>query len=260
MKWGIKKEIFQQIKERLKKIEVENNVEILLAIESWSRAWGFESKDSDYDIRFIYAHKKEHYLSIDKKRDVIEYPIIELIDINGWDIKKSLQLFKNSNPTLSEWIKSPIQYKENKKFKNEILELEKNNFSPKWYIYHYLHMAEWNFREYLKWELVKSKKYFYALRPILACMWVEKNLTPPPIEFNILLNDFKEINIKLKKEILNLLERKKNWDELDNEPKIDILNDFLEEKINYFNKKSSEFWTNKIETEILNQFFRKYVK
>ncbi len=260
MKWNITPKIFQEIQERLKKIENEHNVEILLAIESGSRAWGFDSKDSDYDIRFIYIHKKEYYLSIDKKRDVIEYPIIDLIDINGWDIKKALQLFQNSNSTLAEWIKSPIIYKENTDFKEKILELEKNNFSPKWYIFHYLHMAESNFREYLKWDLVKTKKYFYVLRPILACLWVEKNNTAPPIEFDILLEDFKNINLKLKNEILNLLKRKKNWEELDREPKIQILNNFLEEKIKYFNEKAKNFWINKIETKILNQFFRKYIK
>jgi predicted nucleotidyltransferase len=149
---------------------------------------------------------------------------------------------------------------ENSNFKKEILELEKNNFSPKWYIYHYLHMAESNFREYLKWDLVKSKKYFYVLRPILACMWVEKNWTPPSIEFDILLENFKDISLELKKEILSLLERKKNWDELDWEPKIQILNDFLEEKIKYFQEESKKYRVNKVETEVLNIFFRRYVK
>ncbi len=197
--------ILTQIQTKLEDIEKEHNVKILLAIESGSRAWGFESKDSDYDIRFIYVHKKDFYLSIDKKRDVIEYPIVDLIDINWWDLKKALQLFYKSNPTLAEWLKSPIIYMENTDFKKELLKLEKEYFSPKWYIYHYLHMAEWNFREYLKWDFVKSKKYFYVLRPILACMWIEKNNTPPPIEFDILLEGFKNINPKLKKEILLLL-------------------------------------------------------
>ena len=151
MKWNITPEIFSGIKARLKEIEKEHNVDILLAIESWSRAWWFDSKDSDYDIRFIYAHKQEHYLSIDKRRDVIEFPIVDLIDINGWDIKKALQLFKNSNPTLAEWIKSPITYVENRQFRDEILSLEKENFSPKWYVYHYLHMAEWNYIEVFFW-------------------------------------------------------------------------------------------------------------
>ena len=123
--------ILPQIQNKLKEIEKGHSVKILLAVESGSRAWGFESKDSDYDIRFIYAHEKDFYLSIDKKRDVIEYPIVDLIDINGWDLKKALQLFYKSNPTLAEWLKSPIVYFENSEFKKELLELEKKYFSPK---------------------------------------------------------------------------------------------------------------------------------
>ena len=95
-------------------------------------------------------HKFEYYISILEKRDVIEYPIIDLIDINGWDIHKALQLFSKSNPTLSEWIKSPIIYLEDSHFKNELLELENTAFSPKNSVFHYLNMAVTNYREYLK--------------------------------------------------------------------------------------------------------------
>ena len=127
----IPQEIFEEIQKRLMNAEKEHNIEVLFAVESGSRAWWFESKDSDFDVRFIYRYKKEHYLSIENKRDVIEYPIVDKVDINGWDIKKSLQLFQKWNPTFSEWIKSPITYRENNDFRKDILEIEKNTFLPK---------------------------------------------------------------------------------------------------------------------------------
>lgn len=253
----ISKEIFEEIRQRLEKIEKENNIKILLAIESGSRAWWFESIDSDYDIRFIYSRQKQDYLSIKEKRDVIEYPIIDLIDINWWDLKKALNLFQKWNPTFSEWIKSPIIYSENIEFKNKVLSLEKIYFSPKNYIYHYLHMAEWNYREWLRWEYVKAKKYFYVLRPILACFWIEKHNSPPPIEFDILYNDCSEISAELRSEIDSLLERKKSWVELKHEKRIEILNEFLDKNINNFKNKT--YNKNEIPLENLDEVFRRFI-
>lgn len=207
--YEIKKEVRKEIVEQLRAAEIEHNVTVLFAIESGSRAWGFESTDSDYDIRFVYAHKSDHYISILDKRDVIEYPIEGLIDINGWDIRKALQLSSKFNPAISEWLKSPITYIEHTDFRKELLALEKEHFSVKNAIYHYLSIANTNYRNNLKSDNVKVKKYFYVLRPLLACMWVEKYNEAPPIEFDKLLESYTDIDPKLKVEILNLLERKK---------------------------------------------------
>ena len=97
---------------KLHEIEKENNVKILLAVESGSRAWGFASPDSDYDVRFIYVRPKEDYLRLENVRDVIELPIDDVLDINGWDLQKTLRLLYKSNPTLFEWFSSPIVYLE----------------------------------------------------------------------------------------------------------------------------------------------------
>lgn len=97
-----------------KRKEIEENIKILLAIESGSRAWGFASKDSDYDVRFIYARKRDDYLQLNKMRDVIEWQLDDVYDINGWDLKKALTLLHSSNPTLFEWAHSPIIYKKRK--------------------------------------------------------------------------------------------------------------------------------------------------
>ena len=223
-----------KILEKLKEIENEHKIKILYACESGSRAWGFESPDSDFDIRFIYVNKLDYYLSIENKRDTIEVVDGEL-DFVGWDLKKALYLLRKSNPSLIEWLNSPIVYLKDEEFFNRFSDLMKKAFNIKALMYHYLHMAKTNYREYLKGDLVKIKKYFYVLRPILALKWLEDKRSIPPIEFNKLLNS---VNIpeEIKKEILKLLEKKKVKKELDLEPRIEILNEFIEENISYYER------------------------
>lgn len=227
-------DIQQQIIEELNAIEREEQVRILYACESGSRAWGFPSKDSDYDVRFIYIRRLDWYLSIDEKRDVIERPISNMLDINGWDLKKALKLFRKSNPPLHEWLQSPIQYMENYSVAERIRHISPLSFSPKSCMYHYLHMAKGNYRDYLQGEQVKIKKYFYVLRPILACGWIEKYNSMPPIQFQTLLNALVPEGSELKGVIMELLARKIAGDELDYEPRINPINEFLETKIPYY--------------------------
>jgi len=74
----------QAIEMRLAEIEERHRVKILLAVESGSRAWGFPSADSDYDVRFIYVRSLSSYLSFKQPRDVIEQPIGgDLLDIKA---------------------------------------------------------------------------------------------------------------------------------------------------------------------------------
>lgn len=219
----------------LAKIEEDFDVKILYAVESGSRAWEFPSKDSDYDVRFIYVHKKEDYLTIDqmgigKKRDVIELPINDLLDITGWELTKALKLFRKSNPPLMEWLQSGIVYYEALSTVDKMKELSKEVFAPNSCLHHYLNMASNNFREYLQGDQVKIKKYFYVLRPVLAARWIEKYNEFPPLEFPKLLEELLPEG-ELKSEIHTLLKRKISGDELDYEPKIDVINEFLNEEI-----------------------------
>lgn len=220
---------------KLHDIEKEHDVKILYAVESGSRAWGFESADSDYDIRFIYVHPKNWYISIEDKRDVIEYPVENLLDFSGWDINKALKLYRKSNPPLYEWLISPIVYLEIGDFAQKLKNLIPQFYSPISSIYHYLHMAQGNNRQYLRGEIVRVKKYFYVLRPIFACMWLEKYKSQPPMEFVKMLNRLKLDN-KLKAEVEDLYKRKKAGEELDKGKRINIINNFLDEKIQYFER------------------------
>ena len=228
----VNKEVNETIKKKLAEIQAEKKVKILYAVESGSRAWGFESTDSDYDVRFIYAHPKNWYFNILPKRDVIEYPINDLFDYSGWDLRKTLFLMNKSNPVLFEWLKSPIVYHKDPFSFGVLEQLSLSYFSPISSIYHYLHMATGNYRSYLQDDYVKIKKYFYVLRPILACMWIENYSESPPVEFDKLLTQI--TNTELLNNIDELLKRKKSGVEMGLEPKREIINSFIETKIKHF--------------------------
>jgi len=229
---NITAKILETAKQKFLEIEKEHDVTVLYAVESGSRAWGFESLDSDYDVRFIYAHRKNWYLNILPKRDVIEYPIVDEFDYSGWDLRKTLFLLNKSNPVLFEWLKSPIVYHKDDYFFGIIEQLSKEYFSPISSVYHYLHMASGNYRQFLQTDEVKIKKYFYVLRPILACMWIENYKEAPPMEFEKLLIQISDR--ELLEKINELLVKKRLGVELGIEPKILTINNFIENKIKHF--------------------------
>ncbi|MDR3046592.1 MAG: nucleotidyltransferase domain-containing protein [Bacteroidales bacterium] len=252
------KEIFEIIRQKLPKIEKEHNVKILYAVESGSRAWGFESTDSDYDIRFIYVHNRNWYLNILPKRDVIEYPIINEFDYSGWDLRKTLFLVNKSNPVFFEWLKSPIVYYKDNYFYNIIDQISKEYFSPISSVYHYLHMANGNYRQYLQGNEVKIKKYFYVLRPIMACMWIENYEETPPMEFEKLLGQITDKALLDK--INELLIRKRSGIEMGLEPKIEIINNFIDDTIKHFENVVNIFNPKKKpEQKILEEGFIKII-
>ena len=246
---------------QLQHIEEIHNIKILYACESGSRAWGFPSKDSDYDVRFIYVHKVEYYLNIDPvgvghKRDVIELPINDLLDITGWELTKTLKLFRKSNPALLEWLRSGTIYYQKFSMIEQLQKLSSTVFSPHSCLYHYLNMANNNFREYLRSDMVKIKKYFYVLRPMLAARWIKQFNEFPPLEFQTLLDNVLPEEA-IKQEVLTLLERKLTGDELDLEPRIEIINKFLEnEMIHLQTYAKAQHRIIADPTEQLNQLFR----
>jgi uncharacterized protein len=225
--------ITKKIKSFLRAIEEERGVRILYACESGSRAWGFPSADSDYDVRFVYVQPVEHYLSMKKRGDVIEYPVRENLDINGWDLQKALLLLRKSNPPLVEWLGSPIIYLEEYSIAAQMRDLAARYYSAAASAYHYLHMARGNYREYLKGERVWLKKYFYVLRPILAVKWIEEGKRIVPTEFNKLVNGLVTDPV-LKKEIAALVQKKRRGEELDDGPRIAPINEFIEQALAHF--------------------------
>lgn len=217
---------------RIAAAEREHDVRVLLAVESGSRAWGFASPNSDYDARFIYVHRRDWYLSVslEEQRDVIEYPIVDEIDINGWDVRKALRLFWRSNPAFVEWIQSPIVYAETGAFARIARELLPAVYSCERGIYHYRSMARNNYRGYLRNELVPLKKYFYVLRPLLSIRWLERYGLPAPIEFERLLALIAD-DAGLIHDIQVLLAKKRAAPEMGMEPQVASIHAFIEAEL-----------------------------
>lgn len=213
---------------KLAEIEKKENVRIIYCVESGSRAWGFASPDSDFDVRFIYVRPKGYYLRLDKTKDVIEWQLDETLDINGWDLQKALMLLHKSNPTLFEWNNSPIVYKTTPEWET-ISKVINNYFQQKTILYHYLSIAKSNYKQYLMSETVRLKKYFYALRPILACKWILEKKSPPPMSFECLADAY--LDKKIAPAVYNLLRLKMDTPELGESKRIDIINDYIESSI-----------------------------
>jgi len=245
----------EEILKNLEQIEQDEKVLILYALESGSRAWGFASRNSDYDVRFIYIHQPDWYLSIRERRDVIERPISNDLDISGWDIRKALGLFAKSNPPLLEWLGSPIVYLDNCGFADRMRRLLTDSFSPQRCMHHYLHMARGNYREYLKGEMVRLKKYLYVLRPLLACIWLEKHGTMPPTGFSLLRQDA-SLSITLDAAVEDLLQRKMAGEELDAAPQLPVLNEFIEQQLDHFTLVAGKRPTPVVDYDTLDALFR----
>jgi predicted nucleotidyltransferase len=182
----------------LRHVEQDHDVRILYACESGSRAWDFASPDSDYDVRFVYVRSPDWYLTFDveRRRDVIEYPIVDDIDCNGWDIRKALYLFTRTNGALLEWLNSPIKYIEAGPFAQSMRNLAPRAIDTKALCFHYSHMARGNAREYLFDDQVRLKKYFYVLRPLFAIRHLEQGLGLPPVPFEELAEAVAPLGIR----------------------------------------------------------------
>jgi len=247
----------EAIDQQIKAIEQNNQVRVLFACESGSRAWGFASPDSDYDVRFIYAQPQDNYLSIRERKDTIELPVNQELDVNGWDIRKALQLFLKSNAPLYEWLQSPIVYNEKSNFSRELRELMPTYFSHRAACHHYLSMARNTFENDLQGEQVKLKKYFYALRPLLACLWIVENKSLPPMEFSrlrtlIAKNDWNE-------SVDSLLEKKKVADEKALIGPVALVQQWIEKTLVYCKEKSDAIEPVKHDIAALDALLRKYI-
>jgi predicted nucleotidyltransferase len=151
----------------------EEGVRVLYAAESGSRAWGFPSPDSDFDVRFLYAHEPDWYVSLWERRDVIERPLDEQrVDLAGWDIRKALRLLLRSNPALYEWLVSPFVYVDGP-LRAELKALFEAYASPRALAHHYWSIARGQWRAEIEGRSqVRLKKYFYVVRPLLSLAWV----------------------------------------------------------------------------------------
>jgi uncharacterized protein len=227
---GMNASSVEAVQERLADIIAEHQVAIPLAIESGSRAWGFPSPDSDYDCRFIFTRSRDAYLSPWQRRDVIETPLDDELDVNGWDLGKALKLLLKGNAVVVEWLMSPIAYRENAGFRHELLQFARVHADRAGIARHYLHLGERQRRTYFGDEkMIQLKKLFYALRPAAALRWLRlhPDATIPPMHFPTLIGEA-EVPPELSATVTQLIERKAETRELGEGPVPKIIRDFID--------------------------------
>lgn len=216
------------VPQKLKDVERTHHITVLWAVESGSRAWGFASPDSDFDVRFIYKRTPKAYLKLNPDRDVIELPADDTWDVSGWDLDKALKLLEKSNPTLFEWLQSPIRYCETA-FPQRLSPLMEECFSQARMLHHYLNTAKQHMKGCLSEDFIKPKRYFYALRPILACEWIRAYHTAPPVPFDALRRAV--LPAKMSSAVDRLLDLKMNRPEKEEIAHIREIDEFLNERV-----------------------------
>lgn len=220
-----------RIEHEIDAIERRHNVRVLLAIESGSRAWRFPSIDSDYDVRFIYTHPSAAYLSIETPADVIEHPIDRVLDISGWDIRKAFQLLVRSNAVLVEWLTSPIRYRGDPAVASQLLALARETYHLPAVAYHYDRMARRSFNDITtSVDRPRLKSYCYALRPVLALLWIRRHGTLPPMDLPGLRRGL-TLDAGMSEVIDTLLELKAASDEHGTTERLPMLDEFIAEAL-----------------------------
>lgn len=245
-----------KIIEKLSELEKEKNIEILFAIESGSRAWGFASPNSDYDVRFVYRHPKDWYLNLWEGKDTIEFTTEDNLDGAGWDLKKAIKLMTKSNASIIEWLFSPIVYRANDAFLKDMQTLAEHSFNPIAGFYHYHSMSK-SFLEKVSRENVSLKSFFYALRAALSAMWIVKRKTAPPVLFSELLDLIDNNTIK---EIEALIELKSQYSEAFQVKQNQRLFIFLKYTILDNDEKGKKLINCQYNPEDFNNLFLKYLK
>ncbi|WP_338786803.1 DNA polymerase beta superfamily protein [Metabacillus sp. FJAT-53654] len=245
------------IKELLNTLEKQENITILFACESGSRAWGTDSASSDYDVRFIYIQEVDWYLQLFEGRDVIEISPNDKVEMVGWDLKKALKLLQKSNPTLLEWIHSPIIYLYESAFTAKLKTLSQLAFSSIPTIHHYLNMARKNYQSLPKEKRTTTKRYLNILRPLLSCLWILDNQEMPKNDITLLSHQYMN-DPKLDQQIDLLLQSKQNGQEYFESMH---LNKYFEETFSVIEERIKNVQkVNLMPINTLNDFFLEIVK
>ena len=243
---------------KLQAIENEYQVSILLASEAGSRAWGFPSPDSDYDVRFIYRRNMDDYLSLFSKSDVIELGISDTLDIGGWDLDKALRLLGKSNVPLMEWVYSPLVYRADPGFLERMRQLAQTHFVPAAGYYHYQSMAK-KYAGLCDTEDYKLKHLFYALRTALAASWIVEKQTMPPVDFDRLLEGL-VVDVSVRETVAVLTALKATKLESYRHPASAALRAFLRQVMQESEQRSRQLKVPKKDVLSLDRFFKEVVR
>lgn len=245
----------QNIQTILTQIEQKKNIKILYACETGSRAWGFPSPDSDYDVRFLYMHKRDWYLSLSQHKDTIEHMDGDL-DITGWDLRKSLLLLKKSNVPLIERFQSPITYFGDENFKAEFKQLIESYYSPTGVFFHHYSLAQKFWEELKDKETVKLKSYFYLIRSLLSCNWIIQDKSVLPMHIEGLMT---KIESNRRDELRALIQLKAGVGEKYLHPKDEGVHAWIKEMFELLERSKENLGVNRKDNSALNSFFLKMV-
>jgi len=257
--YNINSSVRTEIQGELLRIAEDNNIRILYACESGSRAWGFASPESDYDIRFIFLHPTSWYLSVLPQDDGMDLFIDKELDINGWDIRKVLRLMMKSNITAFEWLQSPIVYQTDEDFKAAIWSLSQHFFQARSSIQQYLSLAENSFRRISEESEINIQKYLYVMRPLLAAMWIAQYKSAAPMTFAELLPLLKPFS-NIETIVLELWEKALMPNKKNIIKPIQELNDFIQKEINKCNNIADGMEESAVRTDMLDAFFRMVIQ
>ncbi len=219
-----------EIKDLLCRIEIDHRLSVIYGLESGSRAWGFGSQNSDYDIRFLYVRSVDWYLCIEKRDNILELETANDFDLSGWDLKKALLFLRKSHPVLLEWLRSPIVYVEHSASVQQMREIGKEFFSPRSSLHHYIGWSERTIHRYFQQPNLAAKRYLYAMRPILCCRWIQTVGEQPPLQIQDLITAV-DIPIEARLALEDLIKRKRAGHELSLVGRIPVLDHYIHEAI-----------------------------
>lgn len=244
----------EKILKTLKEIEKENNVEIIFAADTGSRTLGYSNENSDYDIRFIYIQKSEKYFKLIEEIDMIQRKELNM-DFLGFDFKKTLNLLKDSNVQIWQWLYSSKIYVASD-YSEEMKELSKEYFERKKFFHQYAGIISNNYKRKIKnKEKLKAKYYLISLIRIATMIKIENET-----EYNFsegIEESLKVLPENIKEKIIKMnLERKKGKEFVKQDFE---LNNYIENKIKIFQEKADNLLADKKDIEKINNFFFRIV-
>ena len=244
----------ETISKELKEIEREYKFKIVLAVDGGSRSWNLHSPTSDYDVRFIWVRDKWNYLSLDRKEETLTIKKGDT-EYEGKDIFKFLNLLRNSNPTVIEWINSPIVFLNKMVMFEELKEEVNNNFNPLALFYHYKSLCKENYLKYLKsHSQVTYKRYLYAMRGLINSKWVLTKGTLPDMDFELLLSDIRKfLPESIVENLIELIRLKKGGHGKESVQNISNIDNFIE---TFLKKKEEPLPKKKFNTKIFNEILK----
>lgn len=255
-----------KIQNLLKQIEKDNDIKIIFAIENGSRSWGMASKDSDFDVRFVFKRNLNDYIVLNPAKDVINAAFDKdlkpcdtqgsLVDMSGFDIFKYLKLLLSSNPTTIEWLNSSIVYYGDNNL--PIREYMRENFNGERLFKHYFSSFKHNYREFIQLgKLITYKKYLYSIRGVLNATYVYEFDKIPPLNLKKTVTELKNnIPEEVYAKINEVIEIKSQGLERDIVLRIPEFDEFFNIELQ---KEFRNFISKKPDLEIFNKYLREFI-